>query len=289
MSNQKRSLTSVHIAVLFFGLAGLFAKMVAQPAIIITLGRVFFSAIFLLVMFKVKKTNIRLTSKKDYFLILIAGTILAVHWTAFMQSIQTSTVAIGTLTFSTFPLFVTFLEPYFFHERLKIASIIQGMIMLLGVAFIIPGFSLNNTITRGVLWGMLSAITYAVLSLLNRRFSNKYAGSTIAFYEQGVSTIVLLPALFIIKPVFSGMDILGLLILGVVFTAVAHSMFIEGLKHIKVHTAGIISSLESVYGIIAAGFILKEIPSVRELIGGAIILGVVFYSTIESTKGMEKK
>lgn len=213
MSSQKRGLTSVHIAVLLFGLAGLFAKMVAQPAIIITLGRVFFSAACLFITFKVKKTNIRLTSKKDYILILIAGIILAIHWTAFMQSIQTSTVAIGTLTFSTFPLFVTFLEPYFFREKLKVASIIQGMIMLLGVAFIVPGFSLENTMTQGILWGMLSAITYALLSLLNRRFSKKYAGSTIAFYEQGASTIVLLPALFIIKPVFSSTDILGLVLL----------------------------------------------------------------------------
>ena len=52
----------------------------------------------------------------------------------------------------------------------------------------------------------------------------------------------------------------------------------------KVQTAGIISGLESVYGILAAFFVLREVPGLRELIGGAVILGVVFYSTLDSAK-----
>lgn len=121
MENQKKSLLSIHLAVLLFGLAGLFAKWVQLPAVIIVLGRVIFSSISLLVLLKIKKGSIRLKSGKDYVLMITAGIVLAVHWTTFMQSIQTSTVAIGTLTFSTFPLFVTFLEPILFHERLKVS------------------------------------------------------------------------------------------------------------------------------------------------------------------------
>lgn len=48
-----------------------------------------------------------------------AGAVLAIHWSSYMQSIQSSTVAVGTLTVSTFPIFVIFLEPYLFHEKLK--------------------------------------------------------------------------------------------------------------------------------------------------------------------------
>lgn len=103
-------------------------------------------------------------------------------------------------------------------------------------------------------------------------------------YEQGTAAVVLLPALFFLHPAFTGRDIAGLIILGVAFTAGAHSLFIEGLKHVKVQTAGIISGLESVYGILAAFFVLREVPGLRELIGGAVILGVVFYSTLDSAK-----
>ena len=279
MENQKKSLLSIHAAVLLFGLAGLFAKWVQLPAVIIVLGRVIFSSLSLFFLLKIKKEDIRLANGKDYILMVTAGIVLAVHWTTFMQSIQTSTVAVGTLTFSTFPLFVTFLEPVLFHEKLKTSSVISAVVMLAGVLLIVPEFHLENTMTQGVIWGMAGSLSYAVLSLMNRLFMEKYTSSVTAFYEQATAAVVLLPALFVLRPVFSGKDILVLILLGVVFTAFAHTMYIEGLKHVKVQTAGIISGLESVYGIIAAFLFLGEKPGIKELAGGVIILGVVFYST----------
>lgn len=284
MKNQKKSLISIHIAVLLFGLAGLFAKWVLLPAVIIVLGRVIFSSLSLFFLLKVKRARVRLDKGRDYILMITAGILLAVHWTTFMQSIQTSTVAVGTLTFSTFPLFVTFLEPVLFHERLKSSSVVSAVVMLAGVLLIVPEFHLGNTMTQGVIWGMAGSLSYAVLSLMNRMFMEKYTSSLTAFYEQATAAVVLLPSLFLLKPVVSGKDILVLVLLGVVFTAFAHTMYIEGLKHVKVQTAGIISGLESVYGIIAAFLFLCEKPGIKELAGGVIILGVVFYSTRLSSR-----
>jgi len=73
-----------------------------------------------------------------------------------------------------------------------------------------------------------------------------------------------------------------LVLLGVLFTAVAHSLFIKGLTNVKAQTASIIASLEPVYGIIFAVIILSEIPTLRVVIGGSIILGATFYTTIKS-------
>lgn len=284
MESKKKSLISVHTAVLLFGFAGLFGKLVALPAVLITLGRVFFSSIFLFLMSKGRKLDMRLTSKKDYFLAVTAGAVLAVHWTTFLQSIQMSTVAVGTLTFSTFPLFLTFLEPYFFHEKLKLRNIVCAVIMLIGVVFIVPEFELGNQMTQGVIMGMIGSLSYAVLSLFNRQLSVQYSGSTVAFYEQGSAAVLLFPVFIYMHPVITGRDWLGLVVLGIVFTAMAHTMYIGSLKNIRAQTAGIISGLESVYGIAAAFLFLREIPSMKELIGGVIILGVVFYSTLTSAK-----
>ncbi len=279
---QKKGLLQVHLAVLLFGMSSLFAKMVNLPGVVITFGRVLFSSLFLWIILKLRGTKIRLSEKKDYGAFFIAGIILAIHWTTFMLSIQYSTVAVGTITFSTFPLFVTFLEPYLFHEKLKMSSVCSAVVMLAGVLFIVPEFELANSMTQGIILGMVCSFSYAVLSLWNRKFASTYQGSIVSFYEQSSAAIVLLPAMLILKPEVTGMDIGGLLLYGIVCTAIAHSMFIEGLKHVRVQTAGIISGLESVYGIIAAVILLHEIPSGKELIGGAIILGVVFYNTIKS-------
>ena len=86
--SQGKGLISVHIAVALFGFVGLFAKLVDLPAVIIVLGRVFFSSIFLWLFLRFKKQKIRLEEKSDYFWMIGAGMVLAVHWSSYMQSIQ---------------------------------------------------------------------------------------------------------------------------------------------------------------------------------------------------------
>ncbi len=282
MDKNNKSLIEIHVAVLLFGVSGLFGKLIELPSIIIVLGRVFFSSIFLILILKYLKRDIRLGKKRDYIYLIFMGIILAIHWTTFFKAIQISTVAIGLLTFSTFPVFVTFLEPYFFKEKLKIRDIVVAVITFIGVLFVVPKFELGNGMTQGAIWGIISGFTYAILSMLNRKYVKEYSGMVIAFYEQAIATVILLPFLFFQRLEFRPLDIFLLLILGVVFTAIAHSLFINGLKNIKTQIAGIISSLEPVYGILLAAILLKEIATIRELLGGIIILGTVFYSTMKS-------
>lgn len=279
---KNKSILELHLAVFLFGLAGLFGKLLLLPSIIIVLGRVFCSSIFLFIIIFYLKKDINLKETKHYLYLIIMGIILAIHWTTFFKSIQMSTVAIGLLTFSTFPVFVTFLEPCFFKEKLKTQDIITAIVTFIGVLLIVPKFQFDNTITQGALWGILSGFTYSILSMLNRKYVQAYSSLVIAFYEQAVAFITLLPFIFIERPNFQLKDILLLILLGVVFTAISHSLFIKSLENIKTQTAGIISSLEPVYGIIFAAIILGEFPSLKEILGGIIILGTVFYSTIKS-------
>ncbi|MCB2310696.1 DMT family transporter [Clostridium tagluense] len=282
MNIKNKNLTQIHLAVFLFGIAGLFGKLISLPPMIIVLGRVFFSSIFLFVVMLFLKKDIKLKKKKDYVYLTIMGLILAIHWSAFFKSIQVSTVAIGLLIFSTFPVFVTFLEPYFFKEKIVKRDIIIAIITLLGVMLVVPKFKLGDNLTQGVLWGVLSSFTYAILSMLNRKYVKEYSSIVIAFYEQFVATLVLIPFLFLIKPIFKPRDIFLLILLGIVFTAISHTLFINGLKSVKTQTAGIISSLEPVYGIVFALLIIGEVPTLREISGGIIILGTAFYSTIKS-------
>jgi len=54
------------------------------------------------------------------------------------------------------------------------------------------------------------------------------------------------------------------------------------MKYIKAQTASLIASLEPVYGIILAFVLLSEIPSLRTILGGIIILGAVFVVTLRT-------
>lgn len=282
MNAKTKSLLEIHAAVFLFGLSGLFGKILELPVMMIVLGRVFFASAFLFIVLLYLKKTIKLERKKDYAFMAVMGMLLAIHWSTFFLSIKMSTVAIGLLTFSTFPVFVTFLEPYFFKEKLRLESIVVAAIAFFGVVLVIPEFKAGNHATQGVLWGITSGFTYALLSMLNRQYVAKYSGTVVAFYEQFIAAVLLIPFLFVQKPIFQPTDIVLLFLLGIIFTAIAHSLFINGLKNVKTQTAGIISCIEPVYGIIFAAFLLHEIPTVRELLGGSVIVGTVLYSTIKS-------
>lgn len=260
----------------------MFGKFLILPSIIIVWGRVLFSTVFLLAIILYFKKDIKLKKRKDYYYLAIMGLILAIHWSSFFKSIQLATVAIGLLTFSTFPVFVTFMEPYFFKEKIKLLDVLIAVITFLGAVLIVPKFNLDDNLTQGALWGILSGFTYSILSVLNRKYVAEYSSLVIAFYEQLTAGILLTPFLFFYKPSFQFTEILLLALLGIVFTGISHTLFITGLKNVKAQTASIISSLEPVYGIVLAVFLLREIPTLREIFGGIIILGTVLYSTIRS-------
>lgn len=270
----RKSLISLHIAVMLFGLSAVLGQFVTAPAVIVAGGRVICSSLLLFLLSIAGRASLKLKSRKDYGIAVFAGIVLAAHWTTFFQAIQSSSVAIGTITFSTFPLFLTFLEPLLFREKLKVTSVLSAAVLLLGVFITIPEFSLENQITIGILWGMVSSLSYAVLSLANRYLSRSYAARTVCLYEQGTAAVVLLPAMFLVKISWTTQNILGIAAIGFICTAFAHSLYVAAQRKVKAQTAGIISGMETVYGIVYALLFLGEVPGIRELIGGAVILGV---------------
>lgn len=278
--NNRKDIFYLHIAVMMFSIAGVIGQFVEVPSVMVAMGRVICSSILLFVIALVKKDSLKLDSKKDYIAIMLTGAVLAIHWTTFFQSIQVSSVAIGTITFSTFPLFLTFIEPVVFRERIRAKSILSAIILLIGVAITIPEFSLDNQVTIGIIWGMISSLTYAIITLANRYFSKKYEGRIVSFYEQGTAAIVLLPAIFLVPTRWSTQDVVGVVAIGCICTAFAYSLYVSAQKKVKAQTAGIISGMETVYGIVYALIFLGETPTLRELIGGAIILGVALFTSL---------
>ena len=268
----KKYLAEIHAAVLLFGLAGLFGKWVSLPPVWIVFGRVLFASLTLLPFLLMKGNGHKKPLRQDTRLFVFLGLLLAVHWSCFFQSIQISSVSIGLLSYSSFPLFTVFLEPLFFHEKIIRGNLFLAAVCLGGIFLIIPRFSMENIVFRGVLWGLAAGFTFALLTILNRKLTSRYSGRTIAFYQDTFAALFLIPALFLYPTGISSKDVLMLIVLGVVCTAAAHSLFIQGMKHIKAQTAALISTLEPVYGILLALVVLREMPSLRTILGGLLII-----------------
>lgn len=271
---RRDAIISVNVAVLLFGMAGLFAKWIRLPAVCITFGRVLFSSAALGAYTLIRKQSFRIT-KKDALLLVSAGVILALHWWSFLESIQLSTVAVGTITFSTFPLFVTFLEPLMLHQKPDRRNIVLAVMILLGVLITVPEFSFENRMFLGILTGMISALSYAVLTIINKSTADRVSSTLTAFYEQATAAIVLIPFVSGKGAQPSASDIMLLLVLGVITTALAHTLFIRSLKALPAQLAGVCSAMETVYSILFAWLLLGEVPTAREILGAVIIVGAV--------------
>ncbi|MBI5589249.1 MAG: DMT family transporter [Deltaproteobacteria bacterium] len=284
MTNKRTGLIQINLAVFLFGFAGLFGKFIHIHPAAITFGRTFFAGITLFIGLILTRTALSIQSFRDFLTLLLSGFVLAVHWFTFFQSIQVSSVAIGLLSFSSFPLFVTFMEPYFFGERLKVFDVIISVIVVMGLVLVIPAFDFSNHVTQGVFWGVLSGLTFAFLSLLNRMHVGRHQPLAIAFYQLVFATLFSLPAVFFSGASPTSRDILLLLVLGVMCTALAQLLFIGSLRHIKAQLASVIAGLEPVYGIVFAFLLLSEVPSLRTCIGGLLILGAVFAAMVKHMK-----
>ncbi len=270
----RRGLISANGATLLFGLAGVLGKLSGLPAPLITLGRVVFAGAALALWALVTRVSLRPRSRHDLLTLSLQGVILAVHWTAFFQAIAISSVAIGLLAFSSFPLFTAALEPALLRQRPRRAELAAALLIIPGVYLLVPSFSLASHATQGVLWGLVAGATFALLSVINRSLTPRYASGAISLYQDSIAIIALLPTLLFVPTagVFSLRALLLLATLGLLCTALAHTLFISSLRNITAQLASVIAALEPVWGVFFAWLLLAESPTDRVLLGGALIL-----------------
>jgi len=275
-------LVNVHLATFLFGLAGVLGASVGLSATQVTFGRTLFAALGLMLVWVLisKPRQLKLS-----FYSVLSGVLLALHWLMFFTSIQMSTVAVGLLSFSTCPLFVALLEPYFFHESVKPYLVIASIAVLLGVAVMTGVLTAELIYADAVFVGIVGALLFALLQILNRKLTVDNGAIATSMVQNVVATSLLLPFAFVGLGKIEPVQWLQLLGLGVGCTAVAYTMFIHALKQIKASTASIIAAgLEPAYGIGLALLFLSQVPEAHVLVGGLIILLAVTYTSYFHTR-----
>lgn len=279
---RKQALIAANIATLLLGTTGLFAQWISISSIAITFGRVVISSIALFVFCKLRGQDISIKSKKDGGLFLVAGILLAIHWITFFESAKLSSVAICTITFATFPLFLTFLEPLVFKTKLTLRNVMFAALVVVGIGITAWGTQMGSGNFMGFVMGFASAISYAFLQLCNKRFTIEgYNGTVISMYEQAMVAVVLLPVVLVTGFHPSGIDILLIIALGLFCTAIAHTTLISSMKAIPAQLVGICNSMETVYAIALAFLLLGEVPTINEIIGAIIVTIVVVSAQLE--------
>lgn len=280
MSSAKSALLTLHLGAFLMGATGLFSKIIELPAWDITGYRTWIAAVVLFAWVYWRERSLGLKSPRDYGRMLVLGILLALHWVTFFYSMQVANIAVGMISLYAYPVVTVFLEPWLKRTKLDWRDVVSGVLVLVGIYCLVPEFDLNNNMTQGVIWGVISALTFAVRNLLlSYWFSDQTAARSMS-YQVLIVALLMTPVLFFSSHQPNTHDWWLLLCLGIVFTAFTHTLLGYALRYLKAKTVGLVACLQPVYAVMYEIAVLHTYPDWSTIIGGSIIMAAAIYESV---------
>ena len=282
-----RNILILHLTVLIWGFTGVLGELISIPALHLVWYRVLIAAVSLILFYLFKRKSL-LVPKGQLFQYLGVGMIVGLHWVLFFHAIKVSTVSVTLVTLSSVTLFTAILEPIINRKRISIADVVVGLVIIFGIYLI---FKFEFKYFWGIVFGLSCAFCASIFSILNARMVKKDSPTTITLYEMlgawiGVSAVMLFNGDFNSHMILNQSDLLYLLLLGVVCTAIAYVLGVAVMRELSAFTVALTTNMEPVYGIILALLIFghKETMSTGFYFGAVIVLTAVFIYPYLKTK-----
>ncbi len=211
--------------------------------------------------------------------LLALGLVVAVNLILYFVAIRYLGVAIAIFLSYMAPVYLAVTAPLFLKESTeRIVWIALGISVIGMLAIVLPGaFGGGASLSViGVAAGTGAGFGYAGCLLLRKKLRPLVTSATIVLSESTCTALAVLPlGLWQVSSqhyVFSGTDILMGVLLGSLTTALSFTLFVHGMRYIKVQHSSIIGYLEPVSAPLYALVFLGQRPSMWTLLGGALII-----------------
>lgn len=275
MSNKTKAVLSMLISTLGFTFMSVTVKYLKDIPLF---EKVFFRNLVSLVIafYLIKKSSAPVFGQRKNQLALLAragfglaGVILNFY------AISHLTLADSTMLGKLSPIFVTIMACLFLKEKIDKEQIIGIFITFGGALLVIkPEFSLSIIPSIA---GLLSAAAAGIAYTLLRYLKDKESPDTIVFYFSIVSVLGTLPFVLNDYIVPDSTQLMLLLATGL-FASVGQFGITYAYKYSKATEVSIYNYSAIVFGIILGFIFFHEIPDMLSLLGGAIIIGIAYYT-----------
>lgn len=233
-----------------------------------------------------------LLDKKTIKAGLLLGTVLAVAQCFQQFAFYYSTA--GKIAFLT-ALYMFFVPLLGLFLRKKIAPLtwVSIFIAIAGLSLLClkPGDLLN--INKGDVLSIICGAVYAVqIMLIDKYMGDNINGIKLSFMEFFTAAALCAVMMFIFEqPTAEGIRNAApaLLYSGIMSCGIAYTLQVIGQKHASPVVASLLMCLESVFAALAGWFILKEMMTVRELTGCAIMFFAIVLSQVAESVSTVKK
>jgi len=285
MRNGKlTSYLNLHLIVFIWGFTAILGALISIQADALVWYRMLFAGVFLFLFILFKKQSFRIPIK-EFFKLIFVGLLIAVHWIFFFKAIHVSNVSITLSVFSLGAFFTSILEPIFYGRKVLWYEVLFGLVIIAGLALILQ---VEINYFEGMMYALVSIIIGVLFTLMNGKLIEKHEPSVITFYEF-LAGVFFISIYFLFDNKFTAEffiltsnDWVLLFILSSVCTAYAFTASVKVMRKLSPYTIMLTTSLEPVYGIILAFFIIggKEKMSVEFYIGAILIVITVILNGI---------
>ena len=271
-----------------YGTIGIFVRNISLPSSVIALVRGIIGVAFILLFMRIRKIRISLADiKANLLLLCLSGAAIGVNWIFLFEAYHYTTVALATLCYYFSPIFIIIVSPFFLKERLTLKKSCCVLAALLGMALISGVFEpagVSALHAKGIALGIGAAALYAFVVILNKKLHNISAYDR-TVVQLGTAAVVLLPYTLLTEKVselsVSALGICLLLIVGVLHTGVAYTLYFSSLRDLKAQTAAILSYIDPIVAIILSAVLLKEQMTLLSVLGAVLILGATLVSELK--------
>ena len=263
--------------------SAIFVRFSTAPSMILVLYRVCIAALFLTpAVIKNHRGELAALTRRQWLLSALSGLFLGLHFTAYFEALQYTSIASAVLLVDTEVFFVAAGAYLFAGETLSKNGLIGIGITFAGSAVVAFGDAGggNHVIVGNVLAlaGAVFMAIYTVIGKINRKSMSTSVYTWIVYISAGVT--VLLGAVFAGIPLtgYGGGNILLGFLLALVCTLGGHSVFSWGLKYVKASFISTAKLLEPVFASILGWIFFMEVPGAFVAAGGfLVILGIAYF------------
>ena len=274
--------------VMVWGSNFVFGKMLVQdfsPALL-TMLRLLFIVLFLIGLSLYKK-HFKIVNKLDLLAIFFLGVIgVFINQWSFFVGLQTADPTTSALILATTPILTSVLAAIFLKEKLTIRMLMGSIVAIIGIYFVVAKGNLSSLhIDKGLLWIVVTMITFAIMIIMTRLLSQRIDPLTITLYSNVVGLVVSIPFAFLLDThmhVSSKISDWSFLIgTAVVVHGIATLIWNNNIRHVNASKASILSNLEPFVAMVMGLILLYKPITGAEIIGSLFIVGGVVLSTYQ--------
>lgn len=291
---RKLALMEGLLAGVLFGTAAIFIKYLqAFDALSIALWRLIVACLALVAMsIVVKKPWVSTVLRKNRKELLALGVFLGLHFILFVSAVKDTTILNATVLVNTTPIFSLLVSRFLFKLRPSHNALLGLTISFLGLCVVVyaeavaSGGDLRQAFPFSGLRGDLEAILAALVESFYLGFGRKvrersdvlsimlpvYALAALSVGLAGLTVIRGFPML----PV-STEAMLALVCLGILPTAIAHTLYFSSLSNLESFETATMALLEPLGATILGIAAFHELPAPAFACGGVLILAGIFF------------